>query len=114
MSDFEERIPTHLWVMAQVRRCNDAGQPAYVLRRGERMGGLVVLKLALLDGTAKVLVQQRDLDGRLGWMAVKGPDPVPEAEADAYVERTTARDPDLWVVEVEARDGANPFEGQEI
>lgn len=100
--------------MAQVRRCNDAGQPAYVLRRGERMGGLVVVKLALLDGTAKVLVQQRDLDGALGWMPVKGPEPVPEAEADAYIERATARDPDLWVVEIEARDGVNPFEGPQI
>jgi hypothetical protein len=114
VSDFEARIPTHVWVMAQVRRCNDSGQPAYVLRRGERMGGLVLLKLALLDGTARVLVQQRDLEGRLGWMPAKGREPVPEAEADAYLERATQRDPDLWVVEVEARDGANPFDGPAI
>ncbi len=109
MSRFDSRVPTHLWVMAEVRRCNDAGQPAYVLRKGERMGGLVLLKLTLLDGTAKVLAQQRDLDGTLGWMPAKGEAPIPEAEADAYIERTTARDPDLWVIEVEARDGANPF-----
>ena len=108
--DDEARVPTHLWVMAQVRRCNDSGQAAYVLRKGERMGGLVLLKLALLDGTAKVLVQQRDLDGRLGWMLAKGDGPIPEPDAEAYIARTTDRDPDLWVVEVEARDGKNPFE----
>ncbi|WP_119166535.1 DUF1491 family protein [Algihabitans albus] len=110
----DTRIPTHLWVMAQVRRCNDGGQPAYVLRKGERMSGLVLVKLALLDGTAKVLVQQRDLDGRLGWMLAKGDGPIAEPEADAYIARTIDRDPDLWVVEVEARDGLNPFEGTAI
>jgi hypothetical protein len=103
------RLPTHLWIMGEVRRCNDTGRPAYVLRKGERMGGLVVLKLARLDGTAEVLVQQRDLDGRLGWMHAKGQGPVPEAEADAYIDRTIARDPDLWVIEVESPDGENPF-----
>lgn len=111
MQPDDERIPTHLWVMAQVRRCNDGGQPAYVLRKGERMGGLVLVKLALLDGTAVVLIQQRDLDGQLGWMPAKGDGPIPEPEADAYIARTTDRDPDLWVIEVEARDGLNPFEG---
>ncbi len=105
----EARLPTHLWIMGELRRCNDSGLPAYVLRKGERMGGLVLLKLALLDGTARLLVQQRDLEGRLGWMGAKGEAPIPEAEADAYIARATRRDPDLWVVEVESRDGANPL-----
>jgi hypothetical protein len=111
---FDDRVPTHLWVMAQVRRCNDRGQAAYVLRKGERMGGLVLLKLNLLDGAARVLTQQRDLDGRLGWMGALGDQSVPEVEADAYIERATARDPDLWVIEVEDRSGANPFDGVEV
>jgi hypothetical protein len=107
----EERLPTHLWVMAQVRRCNDNGSPAYVLRKGERSGGLVLLKLNLLNGEARVLTQQRDFEGRLGWMNALGETPVSETDADAYIERTTRRDPDLWVIEVERRDGDNPFEG---
>ncbi|SMF60613.1 hypothetical protein SAMN06265365_12157 [Tistlia consotensis] len=107
----EARLPTDIWVMAQVRRCHAEGRPAFVLRKGERTGGLVLLKVNRLDGTALVLTQQRDLDGRLGWMVAAGKGPVPEAEADAYLERATRRDPDLWLVEVEDPKGEPPFEG---
>lgn len=112
MSFDDDRVPTHLWVMAGVRRCNQEGVPAMVRNRGEAMGGLLLLKIALLDGTARVYAQQRDLDGRLGWMGVPRDEALPEPEAEAYLERTLKRDPDLWLVEVEDRQGRNPFAGE--
>jgi hypothetical protein len=39
---------------------------------------------------------------------------VPETDADDYITRQTARDPDLWVVEVETRAGEHGFEGREL
>ncbi|NBC96581.1 MAG: DUF1491 family protein [Deinococcus-Thermus bacterium] len=107
----EARLPTHLWVGAHLRRCSTEAVPAYVLRKGEATGGLVLLRLARPAGGVRVLVQTRDLDGRLGWMAVLGGGWVADAEADAYVARAVDRDPDLWVVEIEHPDGWHPFEG---
>lgn len=105
----DDRITTHVWVMAGVRRSNQEGIPAMVRHRGEAMGGLLLLKISLLDGTARAYTQQRDLDGRLGWMAVPRDEALPEAEIEAYLERALKRDPDLWLVEVEDRQGRNPF-----
>lgn len=109
----DDRLPTHLLVTGQLRRCNDAGVPAFVVKKGEKMGGLVMLKLNLLGPGCRVLVQQRDLDGNLGWMTVLGGEtPAEETEADAYIARAASRDPDLWVVEIEHKEGWHPFEGK--
>jgi len=107
----DPRIPTELWVKAHLRRLSAQAVPAFVVRRGDPHGGMVILKVNCLDLGCCVLTQTRDLDGALCWMPALSGELVPESEADAYIERQTARDPDLWVVEVETRDGEHGFEG---
>jgi len=109
---YEERLPTDLWVQAHLRRCSIDGIPATVARKGEARGGTVLLKLNLLEAGCRVLTQMRDLDGRLGWLPALNGATVPEAEADTYIERAVTRDPDLWVIEIEDRNGRHPFEGK--
>ena len=109
---YDDRLPTDVWVMAHVRRCNDEGMPATVARRGEAKGGTLILKINQLEHGCRVLSQARDLDGNLGWLAAFKGALVPEAEADAYIARAVQRDPDLWIVEVEDRAGRHPFEGK--
>ena len=108
----DDRLPTDVFVMAHVRRANDSGAAAYVLRKGARTGGTVVVKINQLDQGCRVLSQVRDLDGNLAWMPAHKERLVPEAEADAYIARAVGLDPDLWVVEFEDRDGRNPFPGK--
>jgi hypothetical protein len=98
--------------MAHLRQLSAAGVSATVARRGEPTFGTLVLKINLLDGSCRVLSQARDVDGRLGWLSALGGTPVAEADADAYIARAVARDPDLWVVEIEDRHGRHPFEGR--
>lgn len=105
----EPRIPTHLWVESKVRELGARGVGVYVAQRGEKMGGLVLLKLSDMSGSCKLLTQQRDLDGVLGWGDALGEEVLKESKADDYIGRAKDRDPDLWVLEVEGRDMANPF-----
>ncbi len=107
----DERLPSDVWIMAHVRRCNDSGIPAMVVRKGEAKGGTLLLKINQLAEGCRVLSQARGLDGVLGWLAAFKGALVPESEADDYLARAAARDPDVWVIEIEDRSGHNPFEG---
>ncbi len=99
----EERIPTKLWVSAHIRRCDSEGVPAVVVRRGDPHSGMVIVRVNLLEGASRVLVQMRGADGKLGWLPAMGGKTAPDAEVDTYIRRQTERDPDLWVIELEDR-----------
>ena len=106
----EPRLPTQFWLMAEIKRCNAQNIPAYLMRRGDAERGTVLLRIDGFERGYRLLVQARDAAGALGWLEVASG--LPAAEAAAYVDRAVARDPDLWVVEVEDREGRNPFAGR--
>jgi hypothetical protein len=54
----------------------------------------------------------RSAEGDLAWMRATGSAAVDQETADAYVARQLKFDPDLWVVEFEARDLLPPFEAK--
>lgn len=110
----DSRLKTELWVKAHIRRCIADGIPVTVARKGDPYGGTVLLKLNQFSQGCRVLTQSRDMEGRLGWLPALDGALVLEADADAYISRATARDPDLWVIEIEDRDGRHPFEGKEL
>jgi len=110
MSD--DRLPTELWVMAHVRRCVADAVPVYVVRKGDPHGGTVMLKLNRRDAGCRVLSQTRDADGNRAWLGAFDGEAIAESEADAYIARALARDPDLWVIEIEHPEGWHPFDGK--
>lgn len=109
--DQQPRIPTHVWVEAQVRAVADKGMGVYVSARGDRMGGLVLQKISDMAGQCRLLAQQRDLLGKMVWINALQDDVVEEREADAYIARARQRDPDLWVIEIEDRTMAESLPG---
>ncbi|NHN88131.1 DUF1491 family protein [Acetobacter conturbans] len=110
----EPRLKTALWVSAVLRQANASGHPAFRRRRGYEDAGGVLVILGSRDRRAVVLTQTRDADGAMAWMKGSGVEPVTESEAEAYVERQVKRDPDLWVLEIEADDFEPPFEARII
>lgn len=107
----EPRIKAGIWVQMALRLGDADNRPGAVLRRGDPDAGGVLVVLRGREGLA-VLSQVRVGEGDVAWMRGTGPKPVPQADADAYVERQVRRDPDLWVVEFEAPDLLPPFEGR--
>lgn len=99
----EARLATGIWVSAYLKRLQLAGLPAYVTTKGDATAGAVLVKLALLDGTAQAYLRRYDFarDARLWEVLVTGPEP----EVDAAIARQCAFDSDLWVIEVEDARG---------
>ena len=97
------RLAADFWVRAYLARLQAAHIPAYVPARGDATAGAVLVKLATLDGAAQLFQRSFDLTtGARAWVALaEGP----ESEVDAAVARQRRMDPDLWVIEIESRDG---------
>ncbi len=107
----EPALPVSLWIDAQLRRLNAEGRPYYIVHKGAYAAGTVLLKINAYTEGCLLMQQQRDLDGKLGWMTLFRGQAVPEREADDHIRRAIDRDPDIWVIEVEDKQKRNPFEG---
>jgi hypothetical protein len=98
------RLKAGIFVRALIRRAEVAGAAAYVVRHGGEEAGAVFLKLARPDRTCIVLSQARRGDGELVWMKPLGETSDEEA-ASKYLDKQMRFDPDLWIVEIEDREG---------
>jgi hypothetical protein len=106
------RLKTALQVQAAVRLGATRAIPVTIARRGDSDAGVILLKLNRRELGFEVLAQTRTGAGDLAWQRATGPAPVAEAEADSYIARALARDPDLWVIEIEDRDAQPLFAGR--
>ena len=104
MSPMPSRLKAGIFVRALIRRAEVAGAQAYVVKKGAEEAGAVFLKISRLDGTCMVLNQARAGHGELVWAKVLG-DSCDEAKASAYFARQIKYDSDLWIVEIEDREG---------
>ncbi|WJS84841.1 DUF1491 family protein [Paracoccus sp. TOH] len=99
----EARLAAGIWVAAYLRRLGLADIPAYVTRHGDDTAGSVLVKCATLDGRASLWTREWDFEtDRRIWLRLNEAE---EREIDAEIARNAARDPDLWVIEIESRDG---------
>jgi len=97
------RLTSEIWVAAYLTRCRLADIPAFVVARGDHTAGAVLVKLNTLDGRACCYHRSFDiLSGERQWIVhVEGI----EADVDVSVTKQRSFDSDLWVIEVEDRQG---------
>lgn len=97
------RLTARFWVDAYLARLRLLDIPAFVVAHGDDTGGAVLVKLNTLDGQARLFHRTFDLmSGDRVWDVLADGF---ERDVDATLARQRATDPDLWVIEVEDRQG---------
>jgi len=107
------RLKSALWVAAYLRRCQVEGVFAVVRRRGAEEAGAIFVRICRLDGTSDLFgpaPQSEFTEGRSAdrvFSPSLKAQPAADAAVEAYLAREMKFDPDVWIVEVESREGKN-------
>jgi hypothetical protein len=102
------RLKTGLWVDAFLRRCLGEGKFGAVLHKGHEEAGALIVVVNHLDGTHTLLVPPpgpaytEQGERRFEIHATEATD---WAGTSATIARLRRNDDDIWVVEVEDRNG---------
>ena len=100
------RLNSSFWVQAYIKKLNLLGVPAFVVSHGDDTAGAIIVKVNKLNGDAVLFERSFSLDKNLNqWSKFESGD---EKELDELLSRQLSRDRDLWIVEIESREG-DPF-----
>jgi hypothetical protein len=107
------RLRSDIFVAALIRRAEVAGASAMLRRRGAAEAGAVFVKIDRLDGRAALLApapQSEDLPEGVDRLFARlhRDEWITPLEAEERVKKEIAFDSDLWLVEIEDREG-RPF-----
>jgi hypothetical protein len=99
-------LRTDFWASALIRRAAAGGAFAGLVRKGDPDAGAVMVKVATLDGRARLYAPAMGPDGERRWLDLSaGALGTDEAAVDAHLAQRAAQDRDLWIVEIEDRAG---------
>lgn len=106
------RVRADIWVAAYIRRCAVEGAPAVLRRRGAAEAGAIFIVIDRLDGRAALYAPaaQSELAGHEAerlWSRAHKEEWIEPAAVEKRIAREIAFDPDIWIVEVEDREGRN-------
>lgn len=104
------RLRSDIWVAAYLRRVAVEGAAAVLRRRGAAEAGAIWVKVDRLDGRAALYgPAPQSESGKRGverlWLRAHTDAWIAPEEAERRIGREIGFDSDLWLVEVEDRDG---------
>lgn len=96
-------LATDIWVSALLKRVELAGSFATIAKKGDARAGAVIVKVLNLRTRDAYVLREAQSGEETLWM--RPVETVNEPDVDAYIERQLKFDPDLWVVEIEDKEG---------
>lgn len=99
------RLRSDFWVAAYIRQSMGEGKAAMLVRRGAAEAGAIFIRIDRLDGSVALYgpaLQSLTDDGTRRFRKIADDTPLAISER---IEREIRFDSDLWVVDVEDREG---------
>jgi hypothetical protein len=88
-------------VSGLIRQVSAAGDFATVLHKGDRTAGSLLLLTRCRGQNPALFEQLPSLDGSRNWQPIPMQSIDIERDTTEYLDRRVARDPDLWVLELD-------------
>ena len=104
------RLRSDFWVSAYIRRREIEGASAMLRRRGAAEAGAIFIKIDRLDGRACLYAPAPQSEiGERGverqWTRAHREEWLEPAEIETRLRKQISYDPDIWIIEVEDREG---------
>ena len=105
------RLRADIWVAAYIRTIEVGGGFATLRRRGAAEAGAVFVVVDCLDGRVALFAPGPSNEaGERRFVRAHKAEWVESLDISERLAREMSRDPDIWIVDVERRDGAHRLE----
>ncbi len=101
------RLRSEIWVQAYLRRVQGEGVAGYVMRRGDANAGAILICVSSIHGTCLLtpVPTEGEDGGQRNWSERVGAGRDSHIEVKKLLDREVSFDPDIWVIEIEDREG---------
>jgi len=107
------RLNARLWIDSLLRRVNQVGDFAAVIKKGDETAGQVILVARRRNGHTQVFTRTMNSVGRYSWTIAMAKDQDELVKINEYLERQAGFDPDLWIIELDT-DNPERFVDDEL
>ena len=91
-------MTSDLWISAFRKRLESQAVPIFVVQKGDKESGAILIRVSDLRGRSKIFVQAPTVNGERRWVKhASGLD----VDIEAILEEQKRFDQDLWILEVE-------------
>ena len=101
------QLRADIWVAAYLRRAGVEGVFATLRRRGAAEAGAIYIVVDRLDGRVAIYEPAPSSDGERRFIRMHKDEWIEPVEAEARLQKQLRFDPDIWIVDLENRDGSH-------
>ena len=111
----EDVLKSEILIKSAIKIAQKDGVPIYIRKKGDLDAGIILIKIDLLNGTGKLLRRNLNYSIKknanvIEYNQLHKANVLVEEEIEKKISAETIIDPDIWIVEIEDKNGKNYFE----